>query len=85
MVLLEKNENEKIKANTKFIFIVDSCNNLLEFFWSERSACASGSNLGSHYFGPSEVHATSGANLGRPLFLVIGLREVRATSRAKFK
>jgi hypothetical protein len=32
--------------------------------------------------GPSEVHATSGANLGWPLFLVFGPSDVRLTSEA---
>ena len=39
-----------------------------------RCPWAAGRNVGGHYkwhFGPSEVRATSGANLGRPLFLVI--------------
>ena len=38
--------------------------------------------FGLGLIGPSEVRATSRANLGMPLFLVIGPSEVRATSEA---
>ena len=42
-------------------------------FWSERSAFNQRSKIRQATIGPSEVRVTSGANLSRPLFLVINL------------
>ena len=70
LYILKQKQPIKAKRRLRYMFLI--LNSLIPVFyetpctnyWSGQSACDQRSTL----IGPSEVRATSGANLGRPLF-----------------